>query len=183
MRTLSGALLALLLTASPAWPQQAGGPNQFYRYVDEQGVIHWAQSKHLIPEKYAAKATTPDFRDDTVFPSPKPYVKPATPPVLGLVIQHHPRLESLSGAWARETRRIVTKAWIGRGQDWPQPIIALYVNRDGGLTIPEIERSAGDFKYDLKARDTIIGLRRLPPLPQDFRGARVRVQIAFGFIR
>ena len=183
MRNLTISALAVLLGASLAHAQAPAAPQTAYRWVDERGVVHWAQSIHLVPEKYAGRAVTPDFRDTAVFPQVGPYVKPLTPPVIALTIQHHPPLDSLSGWWSRETRRIVSAAWKGRGQEGPQPVLSMYVTRNGELSIPEVERSSGDFVYDLKARETVSRLRRLPPLPPDFPGARLRVLIAFGLVK
>jgi hypothetical protein len=180
MRTLTAAV-AVLVTASAAAAQSAQNPA--YRYVDDRGVIHWAQSIHLVPPAYASRAITPDFRDTSIFPTPPPYMRPATAHALSLTLQHRPRLPSLHDRYAAELRRIVGAAWTGRGQDGPQPVIAFDILRDGRLSIPDVERSSGDFAYDLRARDTIIALRRLPPLPKDFPGTRLRVQVGFALMR
>ena len=183
MRTLTLGALAVLLSSSLAHAQAMPSPQTAYRWVDERGVVHWAQSIHLVPEKYAGRAVTPDFRDTSLFPQPGPYVKVPTPPMVALTIQHHPPLESLTGWWARETRRIVSAAWKGRGQEGPQPVLSVYVTRSGEVSVPEVERSSGDFVYDLRARETVARLQRLPPLPPDFPGARLRVLIAFGLVK
>ena len=179
MRTLTGATLALLLSASASYAQV---PNTAYRYVDEQGVIHWAQSLHLVPPAYASKAATPNFTDP-IFPTPLPYVKPATATALALTVDHQPRLESLHGRYAADIRRLITAAWRGRGQEGPQPELAFYVERDGRLSLPEVEHSSGDVTYDFRARDTIINLRRLPPLPKDFSKGRLLVRVRFALVR
>jgi TonB family protein len=183
MRTTIGALAALLIAATAHAQAPPAAPSNAYRYVDEHGVIHWAQSLNLVPPAYASKAVTPDLRDESIFPSPKPYVKPRTPSMLAVTVDHKPRLESLHGWWAGEARRILTAAWKGRGQDGGQPVISFYVVRDGRLSFPDIERSSGDVAYDLKAKDTILNLRRLPPLPPDFTGTRLRVQLGFALVR
>ena len=67
MRSAIGALLALLLGTSLCHAQ-ASLQNPAYRYVDEWGVIHWAQSLHLVPPAYAARATTPILGDPRIFP-------------------------------------------------------------------------------------------------------------------
>lgn len=180
MRTLTGATtLALLLSASASYAQM---PNTAYRYVDEQGVIHWAQSLHLVPPAYASKAATPNFTDP-IFPTPPPYVKPATVTALALTVDHQPRLESVHGRYAAEIRRLITAAWRGRGQDGPQPVLAFYIDRYGRLGLPEVERTSGDVVYDFKARDTILNLGRLPPLPKDFPGGRLLVHVHFALVR
>ena len=184
MRTTIGVLAALLIAATAHAQAPPAAPSTAYRYVDERGVIHWAQSLNLVPPAYASKAVTPDFRDETIFPAVKPYVKPPTPSVLTLTVEHQPRLDSLHGWWVNETRRIVTAVWKGHGQEGRQPVLTFYVARDGRLgSIPDVERSSGDIPYDLKARDAIISMRRLPPLPPDFPGMRVRVQIGFALVK
>lgn len=180
MRTLTAAL-AVLLSATAAGAQT--GRNDAYRYVDDRGVIHWAQSIHLVPPAYAARAATPDLRDTRIFPTPPPYRRPPTPGTLSLTLQSRTGLASLQSWYAGEMGRLLHAAWAGRGQEGPQPVIAFDVMRDGRLSIPDVERSSGDFAYDLKARDAIIALRRLPPLPVDFPGPRVRVQVGFAFVR
>lgn len=180
MRTLIAAL-AVLVTASTAGAQTS--LSHAYRYVDDRGVIHWAQSMHLVPPAYASRAVTPDLRDTRIFPTPPAYVRPSTPRTLSLTLMGRTRLASLQDWYAGEVRRILEAAWAGRGQEGPQPVIAFDVLRDGRLSIPDVERSSGDFAYDLKARDTIIALRRLPPLPADFPGTRVRAQVGFAFVR
>ena len=180
MRRLTGATtLALLLSA---WASYAQTPNSAYRYVDDQGVVHWAQSLHLVPPAYASKAATPNFTDP-IFPTPLPYVKPATVTALALTVDHQPRLESLHGRYAADIRRLITAAWRGRGQEGPQPELAFYVERDGRLSLPEVEHSSGDVTYDFRARDTIINLRRLPPLPKDFSKGRLLVRVRFALVR
>jgi hypothetical protein len=183
MRIPIGVLAGLLIAATAHAQAPAAAPSTAYRYVDERGVIHWAQSLNLVPPAYASKAITPDFRDESIFPSPKPYVKPPTPSVLALTVEHQPRLQSLHGWWTNETRRIVTAAWKGHGQDGQQPLITFYVVRDGRISVPDVERSSGDIAYDLKARDLIIALRRMPSLPPDFPGTRLRVQIRFALVK
>jgi TonB family protein len=182
MRNLTISALAVLLSASLAHAQAPAAPQTAYRWVDERGVVHWAQSIHLVPEKYAGRAVTPDFRDTSLFPQPGTYVKPPTPPAIALTIQHHPPLDSLTGWWSRETRRIVTNAWKGRGQEGQQPVLSVYVTRNGEISVPEVERSSGDFVYDLRAREAITRLR-LPPLPPDYPGARLRILIALGLVK
>lgn len=183
MRTLIGVLVSLL-GASLAYAQAPPTTQSpAYRYVDEHGVIHWAQSIHVIPERYASKAVTPDFRDPSLFPTPGPYVKPATPSALVVTLPHETRLKPAHARYVNEVRRIVTAAWKGRGQDGPQPALSFYIARDGRVSIPDVERSSGSFAYDLKARDTIMSLRRLPPLPPDIAGAQLRVQLKFAFVK
>jgi len=186
MRTSIGALTVLLL-ASTAQAETSAAPsslpNTAYRYVDERGVIHWAQSIYLVPQAYVSRAVTPDFHDPKLFPAVPPYVKPTTPSMLALTVDYQPPLPSLHGWWVAETRRLVTAAWKGHGQDGRQPLLSFYVVRDGRISIPDIDRSSGDFPYDLKARDALINLRRLPPLPPDFPGTRLRVQLGFAFVR
>jgi TonB family protein len=180
MRILATTTLAILVSASLA-SAQPGTPNTAYRYVDERGVIHWAQSLHLVPPDYAARATTPSF-SDPIFPTPAPYMRPATPTALSITFENEAPLRSLE-AYADGVRRYLTAMWKGRGQDGPQPTISFYIERDGRLSIPDTEHSSGDAGYDLKARDTIINVRRFPPLPKDFPKARVLVHLRFGLIR
>src|SRR3954468_4067464 len=169
MRTLIGALAAISIV-TVAHAQAPSATSTGYRYVDDAGVIHWAQSFHLVPEKYAARATTPSFGDQSVFPAVPPYVRPATHYGLAMTVQHQPRLQSVHGWWASEAARIVAAEWKGRGQHGEQPTLGFYILRDGSISIPEIERSSGDLAYDLRAKDALIRLRRLPPLPPDFPG-------------
>ena len=184
MRTLTTTGLVLLLSTSLAHAQSPGTTQSAYRYVDDKGVIHWAQSIHLVPEKYAARAITPDFRDAAVFPPvPAHASSRTTPSGLIVTVQHTPRLESLHGWWASETARIVAAAWKGRGQYGPQPTMAFFVLRDGRLNVPDVERSSGDLAYDLRARDALIALRRLPPLPPDFTGGGIHVRLSFAHVR
>jgi TonB C terminal len=180
MRILVGTTFAILLSGSLA-SAQTGTPNTAYRYVDEHGVIHWAQSLHLVPPAYTARASTPSF-SDPIFPTPAPYMRPATPTALSVKFDHETPLPSLE-AYAASVRRYLTAVWKGRGQDGPQPTIAFYVERDGRLSIPDMEYSSGDAGYDLKARDTVINVRRFPPLPKDFPKARVLVHLRFGLVR
>jgi hypothetical protein len=182
MRSALGALLAFLLGTSVCHAQ-ASIQNPAYRYVDERGVIHWAQSLHLVPPAYASRAITPTLGDPRIFPTPRPYTRPPTPTVVSVTIDHHPRLASLHGRYADEVSRLVGAAWKGRGHDGAQPAVAIYVGRDGRFGIPDIERSSGDFAYDLQARDTLIGLRRLPPLPADFTGSRLLLHVGFAHVR
>jgi TonB family protein len=180
MRTLIGALAVLLVT-SFAHAQAPSSPA--YRYVDERGVIHWAQSIHLVPERYAAKAVMPDFRDASIFPTPGAYVKPATPTRIVVTLPHESQPKPSHQRYLNEVRRILTAAWRGRGWDnGEQPWVSFYVVRDGRLTMPEIERSSGNVAYDLRARDTIMSLRRLPP-PPDVAGGPMRVQVRFAFVK
>ena len=182
MRTLIGAL-AVLLGTSLAHAQAPTGQNSAYRYVDERGVIHWAQSIHLVPERYAAKAVTPDFRDTSIFPTPAPYVKPATPTTLVVTLPHESHLKPAHQRYLNEVRRILTAAWRGRGWDSAhQPSVSFSIARDGRLTMPEIERSSGSAAYALRARDTIMSLRRLPP-PPDVAGPPLRVHVRFAFVK
>jgi len=186
MRTpLMSSALAVLLTASLAHAQATppAGQSPAYRYVDDKGVIHWAQSYQMIPEAYASRATSPNFDDTTVFPAVPPYVKPARPSAVAISVSHQPRLESLHGRWVGEARRIVTAAWKGHGQDGPQPTITFFIVRDGRISMPEVERSSGDLAYDMRALELLITLGRLQPLPPDFTGARLRVQLAFAHVR
>ena len=183
MRALTISTLAVLLAASLAHAQatpQAQSPA--YRYVDDKGVIHWAQSIHMVPPAYAERATTPDFRDASVFPAVAPYSKPAAR-ALALTVQQQPRLESVHGWWAREAQRILNAAWKGRGQEGPQPTITFSILRDGRISIPDIERSSGDLLYDMKARELLISLRKLPPLPPDFKGPQLHVKLAFAYVK
>jgi TonB C terminal len=180
MRTLTGAMtLALLLSAAASYAQT---PNTAYRYVDEQGVVHWAQSLHLVPPAYVSKAATPNFTDP-IFPTPPPYVTPATVTTLALTIDDQPRLESVHGRYAADLRRLLTAAWKGRGQEGAQPVLTFYVERDGRLSLPEVEHTSGDVIYDFRARDTIINLRRLPPLPKDFPKGRLLVHVRFALVK
>ena len=191
MRILLSATLAVALAASTVEaqaPSTAQGPTAqgqgpAYRYVDDKGNIHWTQSLHLVPEAYASRATAPSLQDPTIFPAVGPYVKRSGPTALAFTFQNQPRLPSLQGWWAGQAARVVATAWKGRSHDGPQPTLAFYILRDGRLSIPEIEKTSGDFAYDLKARDTLISVRRLPPLPPDVPGARVRVQLAFAHLR
>jgi len=183
MRIPIGALAVLLIAAAAHAQTSPAGPSNAYRYVDERGVIHWAQSLQLVPPAYVARAVTPDFRDDSIFPTPKPYVKPVTRSALMLTLGHQPRLESLHGWWAGEARRILSAAWKGHGQEGRQPVVTFYVVRDGRISIPEVEHSSGDAVYDFKARETIISLRKLPPLPPDFPATRLRVQLGFALVK
>jgi TonB C terminal len=186
MRILLSATLAVALAASiveaqaPPAPQ---GQGPAFRYVDDKGNIHWTQSMHLVPEAYVSRATAPSLQDPTIFPAVGPYVKRSGPTALTFTFQNQPQLASLHGWWAGQAARVVATAWKGRSHDGPQPTLAFYILRDGRLSIPEIEKSSGDFAYDLKARDALISVRRLPPLPPDFPGARVRVQLAFAHLR
>src|SRR5258708_6874368 len=159
MRTFTAGALALLLSSSSlahaqAPPSAASG----YRWVDDKGVIHWTQSIHLVPEKYAARAITPDFRDASVFPAVPPYVKSRTPSGMVVTVQHEPRLQSLHGWWAGEAARIIEASWKGRGQYGPQPTLTFFVLRDGRVNVPDVERSSGDLAYDLRARDALLAL-------------------------
>lgn len=186
MRTSMSSALAVILSASLAHAQAPPPPaaqQPAYRYVDDRGVIHWAQSLHLVPEAYLSRATSPNLRDTSVFPAAPAYVKPTTPSAVALTVQDQPGLESVHGRWASEARRIVTAAWKGRGQDGPQPTLTFVIVRDGRLGIPAVERSSGDLAYDMKARDLLITLRRLPPLPPDFTGTQLRVQLSFAHVR
>src|SRR5204862_521800 len=151
MRTLMTSALAVALSASLAHAQATPNATQSpaYRYVDDKGVIHWAQSFHMIPEAYASRATSPSFNDTAVFP-PAPYRKPAAPSGLTLTVQHQPRLESVHGWWVGEARRILTAAWKGHGQEGPQPTVTFTILRDGRISIPDVERSSGDLIYDMK---------------------------------
>ena len=184
MRTLLGVLLAVLASVSVSHAQQppAMGSSQAYRYVDERGVIHWAQSIHLVPPAYVSKAVTPAF-NDPMFPTPGPYVRPPTPTVLAVTIDHQPFQASVHERYAEEIRRRVTAAWKGRGQQGPQPRLTFYVARDGRLSIPDIDRSSGDIKYDFTAREVLVSIRQLPPLPTDFIGGRLLVRLVFADVR
>jgi len=185
MRTLTTAALAVLVSVSFAHAQATPPASQSpaYRYVDDKGVIHWAQSFHMIPEAYATRATSPNFGDTTVFPPARPYVKPAAAAGLALTVQDQPRLESVHGWWAGEARRILTAAWKGRGQEGPQPTVTFSILRDGRISIPDVERSSGDLLYDMKAREALISLRRLPPLPPDFTRPQLHVKLAFANVK
>ena len=186
MRTSIGALTVLLLASTAQAETSAAppsAPNTAYRYVDERGVIHWAQSIYSVPEAYVSRAVTPDFHDPKLFPAVPPYVKPAALSALAITVDYKPPLPSLHGWWTAETRRLVTAAWKGLGQDGRQPLLSFYVVRDGRISIPDVDRSSGDFAYDLKARDTLINLRRLPPLPPDFPDTRLHVQLGFAHVR
>jgi hypothetical protein len=184
MRTLTSSALAVLLTASLAHAQAPpAAPTPAYRWIDNKGVIHWAQSPHMIPEAYATRAITPDFRDATVFPAVPPYVKPAAASALALTVRDQRPLPSVHGWWTGEARRILTAAWKGRGQDGPQPTVTFSILRDGRISIPDVERSSGDLAYDLRARDLLIALRRLPPLPPDFTGMQLHATLAFANVR
>lgn len=184
MRTLMSGALAVLLTSSLAHAQAApAAQSPAYRWVDDKGVINWAQSPHMVPEAYVSRAITPDFRDTTVFPTARPYVKPASASALALTVRDQPRLPSVHGWWTGEARRILTAAWKGRGQDGPQPTVTFSILRDGRISIPDVERSSGDLGYDMRARDLLISLRRLPPLPPDFKGPQLHVTLAFANVR
>ena len=184
MRILLPTLIAALLSTSMAHAQTPVStvPTPPYRYVDDRGVINWAQSIHLVPPAYASRATTPTFGDPSVFPQVPPYVRPATPSAISLSVEHQSNVPSL-GPWVSQVRRLVSTAWKGRGQDGPQPMLTFYILRDGRLSIPDVDRSSGDLAYDLKARDALISLRRLPPLPRDFSGARLHVKLAFAHVK
>ena len=184
MKTPTLGTLALLLTASLAHAQAPPvAPSTAYRYVDDQGGIHWVKSIDQVPEAYVPRAISPDFRDATVFPAAPPYVRPLPVKVLLLTVKDQTKVESLHGRWASEVRRILTEAWRGRGQDGPQPTLAFSIVRDGRMSIPDVERSSGDLAYDLKARDLLITLRRLPPLPPEYTGVQLHVQLAFANVR
>ena len=183
MRTLLTGALAVLLGASLVEAQAPPAPNTAYRYVDERGGIHWAQSIHQVPTAYAEQATVPDFRDASLFPSPKPYVKPKALSTIAVTLPNQAYLASLHGSWASEVHRRVIEAWKGRGQEGLQPTLAFYVLRNGQMSVPEVERSSGDLVYDLKAREAVIALRRMPPLPVDFSGARLHVQLVFANVK
>jgi len=179
MRMLLSASLALLLGAS-----LANGQNSAYRYVDERGVIHWAQSLQSVPPQYRSIAMTPDLGDTKIFPTPAPFSGPAAPTALAITFDYQPRLESLHGRYAKELQRHITAAWRTLGQQGAQPVVVFSIARDGRIAIPVVERSSGDLLYDLKAVETLMRLRPFPPLPREFPASQLlHVRLAFAFIK
>ncbi len=67
-------LLVMILCTLPS----KNGRAEIYRWVDENGVIHYTDSLMNIPEKYKNKAEKPKLPEINTYEEPSPVVSPAT---------------------------------------------------------------------------------------------------------
>lgn len=64
-------LMLLIVTAAPA------GAQTVYRWVDERGAVHYAQSLEAVPERYRSQITTREFAPSAPPPAPAAPAAPA----------------------------------------------------------------------------------------------------------
>ena len=75
------------------------------------------------------------------------------------------------------------------GKNWRNPyqfspitiraVIFFTINRDGRIADVRIEEPSGNIPYDQAALRAVLVTKRLPPLPQEFKGNYLRVHLEF----
>jgi TonB family protein len=77
--------------------------------------------------------------------------------------------------------RKVTERWEGRALQGRQPVVTFEIARDGRVSNVTVKESSGDPNYDRTALRAVAEAAPFPSLPDDFRGAALRVQLGFRF--
>ena len=100
--------------------------------------------------------------------------------VSDMTAQTHLRVTDFPFAWyLRWVQIAVAQKWEGHTREGSQPQVVFEIDRDGNIRGLAIEKSSGDPPYDQAALRAINQAAPFPPLPEDFKGAFLRVEIGF----
>jgi protein TonB len=75
----------------------------------------------------------------------------------------------------------ITDKWAGRALPGQQPVATFDITRDGRISGLAIKKSSGNSYYDQAALRAIIEAAPFPPLPSDFDGPVLGVELGFHF--
>jgi TonB family protein len=82
--------------------------------------------------------------------------------------------------YIKELALIISKNWYKPAESVPRsPVVHFRIERDGTITQPRIVTSSGLTFMDRAALRAVIASSPLPPLPAEYGGARLGIQVVF----
>ena len=85
-------------------------------------------------------------------------------------------------AWyIRTVHAKITDKWAGRALPGQQPVAVFDINRDGRISGLAIKKSSGNSYYDQAALRAITEAAPFPPLPSEYDGPALGVELGFHF--
>ena len=85
-------------------------------------------------------------------------------------------------AWyLRQVQRKISEKWEGQARDGNQPQVVFDIGRDGKISGLKVEKSSGNPLYDQAALRAITDATPLPPLPDDYKDAFLKIHLGFNY--
>jgi TonB family protein len=85
-------------------------------------------------------------------------------------------------AWyLRQVNDKISRNWEGKARDGAQPTAVFEISRNGQVRALAIEKSSGNPLYDQAALRAITEAIPLPPLPEEFKEAFLRIHLGFNY--
>jgi TonB family protein len=79
--------------------------------------------------------------------------------------------------------QLINRNWDSKQQVRGQTVMRFTIERDGRISSLEVQRSSGYFALDQTAQRALVLTRQFPPLPPQYTGEQLTIELVFNFVR
>jgi len=79
--------------------------------------------------------------------------------------------------------QLINRNWDSKQQVKGQTVMRFTIERDGRISSLEVQQSSGYFALDQTAQRALVLTRQFPPLPPQYTGEQLTIELVFNFVR